>query len=224
MTYRRRSATLAQVVADALRHALREGQYLCGERVTELGIAHEFNVSQNTVRDALHLLAREGWLRERARRGAVVRAFNGEEAEEIYRLWATIEPLAYGWAAEHHNRVDLLGALRPPVEAAQAALNAEDMSGLRAALFGFHHQVAQLAGRPQTAELLAQLHHQAYLMEVYHMHHRSRPQTALIEWVAGYDHLLGIIKFGEVAEVQQALSRRIMDNGRPIIRWLAMTT
>jgi hypothetical protein len=33
---------------------------------------------------------------------------------------------------------------------------------------------------------------------------------------------LGIIKFGDLAAAEQALHDHIMDEGRPIVRWLAM--
>ena len=53
-------STLAESVAGALRHAIFQGAYLGGERLVELTIAQEMNVSQNTVRDALRLLEKDG--------------------------------------------------------------------------------------------------------------------------------------------------------------------
>jgi DNA-binding GntR family transcriptional regulator len=49
-------STLAESVADVLRHAIFQGAYLSGERLVELTIAQEMNVSQNTAREALRLL------------------------------------------------------------------------------------------------------------------------------------------------------------------------
>lgn len=219
-----RHATLSQVVADALRHAIREGQYLSGERLVELTIAHEFNVSQNTVRDALHILEKEGWIQNRARRGAIVRSFDADEAEEIFALWASIERVAFNWATEKGVRVDLLARLRPPIEAARQDFEAGALAQVRLALFNFHYQIVLLANRPQTTEILSRLHHQAYLMDMLFDHKSQRPQEAYDLWIGGYERVLGIIKFGDNQAAQQALVDRILDNGKPIIKWLAMTT
>lgn len=215
-------ATLAQVVADALREALCEGQYLCGERLVESSIAREIGVSQNTVRDALRLLEREAWVEYRARRGVIVRKFDVDEAEEIYALWASVEAVAFRWAVAAISRADLLAALRPPLERARMASAEGAWGEVRAGIFGFHRALAALPGRPRTFELLSRLYNQAVLLDVDHAHRTERTADAYTAWVAGYDHLLGVIKFGVTDDAWRALEARIAENGRPIIRRLAL--
>ena len=89
--------TLAERVAAALRHAIFQEAYLAGDRLVELTIAHDMNVSQNTARDALRLLEQEGLVVKRARYGTHVCDYAPEEAAEIYALWAAVEKLALRW-------------------------------------------------------------------------------------------------------------------------------
>lgn len=218
----RRHATRAQVVADELRNAICDGQYICGERLVESTIARDMGVSQNTVRDALRLLEREAWVVYRARRGVIVPSFDVDEAEEIFALWSSIEALALRWTMERSVRVDLIGALRPAINKAREQFSAGAWAGVRSALFDFHRTLVALPKRPRTAELLTRLHNQAYLLDVDYEQHNPRPPEVYDLWVAGYERVFGIIKFGELDAAQQALEDRIMDNGKPVIRWLAL--
>jgi DNA-binding GntR family transcriptional regulator len=204
--------TLAQSVAAALRQALVDGVYGPGERLIELGIAQEMGVSQNTARDALHLLEREGWIVRRARHGATVRSFTATEAEEHYALWAAVSALALGWAITDVPRGRLVRALQTPIGRARTLLLMDRMvdAPIRAALFEFHEAIGdavEQAGKAQTARLMVGLRNGARLMET------ALPPAPLAYWterVAAYEQLLGVIKFGDVEAAQQAIRARIL--------------
>ncbi|MBK8136480.1 MAG: GntR family transcriptional regulator [Chloroflexi bacterium] len=216
-------ATLAQLVADTLREAIHNGQIACGERLIELAIAQSHNVSQNTVRDALRRLENEGWVRYEARHGVRVRSFDAGEAEEVFALMATVEQLAVGWVFDDHKRAQLLAALTPPVARARDEHNVGQIALRRKALFGFHAALLALTGRSQTQALLRTLHNQAYLLTTDFETH-AESYTHHFEQLEGYEHLLGMLKFGSSAEIQSTLFARILADGRPIVRWLAMHT
>ncbi len=159
-----REITLAESVAAVLRDAIRSGEHLCGERLVELTLAHDFHVSQNTVRDALRILEREGWVVKHARRGVYVRAFNRDEAEELYALWAALEGLALRWAVHEAARGELAHLSQIIAQMEQRA-HALDWPGALEAAFEFHAALVHLARRPQTAEFLFYLHNRARLLE-----------------------------------------------------------
>jgi DNA-binding GntR family transcriptional regulator len=219
-----RSDTLAQTVADTLRQAIWDGVYPCGERLIELTIAHELNVSQNTVREALRILQQEGWLVYYARRGVFVRSFSPDEAEEVYELWAILEGAAFSAVSDKMTRVDLLHALRPFVQEAREYLEAGRWLAAWDALLRFHQAIAQLSERGQTITLLSQLYNQARLLEVEYEFHQPRTLESRWERIEAYEHLLGVIKFADSQTARDALSGRIIDEGKPIVRHLAMHT
>lgn len=219
-----RSETLAQTVADALRQAIWDGVYPCGERLIELTIAHELNVSQNTVREALRILEQAGWVVHHPRRGVFVRAFTPDEAEEVYELWAMLEGAAFSWVADRMTRVDLLNALRPHVHEAKEYLAAGRWLAAWDSLLHFHQEIAQLSERPQTITLLERLYNQIRLLEVEYEFHQARTGEARFQRIEAYEHLLGVIKFADSQAARAALAERIIDEGKPIIRYLAMHT
>lgn len=217
-----RTETLSQIVADTLRQAIWDGAYLCGDRLTELPIAYELNVSQNTVRDALRLLEQQGWVVRQPRRGVFVRAFTAEEAEEVFGLWALLESDALGSVFKRLTRVDLLAALRPNIETAQDQLKKGHWLAARNALLGFHQTIATLADRPQTQQWLNQLYNQVRLMEIEFEQQTQLPPHAQAQLISTYEHLMGIVKFAAPEAATQALRAHILENSKPIIRYLAM--
>jgi len=214
-------ATLAQLVADSLRGAIRRGQYACGERLIELAIAQSHSVSQNTVRDALRQLEAEGWVRYEARYGVRVRRFDAGEAEEVFALIATLESLALSWVFDEKNRTQMLTALTPPVVRARQEHNVGQIGLRREALFGFHGALLALTGRTQTQALLKVLHNQAFLVTT-DFETRAEQYVHHSEQMDGYEHMLGMLKFGSSAEAQAAVHARIIADGKPVVRWLAM--
>lgn len=218
------SNTRAHTIADRLRQAIREGVYLSGERLIELNIAREFGVSQNTVRDALWWLEQEGWLMRQARHGVSVRAFSTDEAEEVYALWALLARAAFTWAAEKWTRVALLNQIRPPITMARRRWSTGQWSAARESIWEFHRLLSQLAGRSQTSTLLSRLCNQAWLLQMdyeFNMPHSTDDREA---WIEGYEQLLGVIKFADSSNAAHALHERILEDGKPVIRWLAMHT
>lgn len=216
-------ATLAQLVADTLRSAIRSGAYHSGERLIELAIAQSQNVSQNTVRDALRQLEAEGWVRYEARRGVRVRRFDPDEAEEIFALMAAVERLALEWAFAEHSRSALLTALTPPLEDARVYHALGQIAERRESLFAFHAALGELPGRPQTRQMLAALHNQALLVTT-HYEIRAASLSHHAAQIERYEHLLGVLKFGTLEEAADALHTRILADGKPVIRWLALNT
>ncbi len=216
------SATRAQQTAEQLRQTIRDGYYTCGERLVESKIAQEIGCSQNTVRDALRQLEGEGWVHYRARHGVSVRSFTADETEEIFALWGTLERLAFAWTMETHSRVTLLNALRPRVERAHIHINEGRWTAARQCLFEFHAVIAEHSGHARTIATLAQLRNQAYLIDTDYHVHISAPADMRYERIQAYDKLLGVLKFGTLDKVKDALEHRIHDLGKPLIKWIAM--
>ena len=216
-----RGDTLAQSVASALRQAIQDGFYICGDRLIELAISQEMNVSQNTAREAIHILEQEGWAQKRARYGSHVYMFTREEAEEVYALWSSTSALALGWALENIPRAQLTQSLHPVIDNARAQVDAGNTHGVLSTLFTFHEAlelvIERTGKRPQTAALLMRLRNQARLLEL--TRERLQPRTRA-EWdalVGEYEHLIGIVKFADSSAAHEAISQRIASDGKALV-------
>src|SRR5215207_3728904 len=156
--------TLVDSVAGALRDLLLTGHTMCGERLVEIALAHEMNVSQNTVRDALRVLEAEGWVVRYARRGVYVRSFTPADADEVYALLAAVESVALEWVLDRMTKARAAELRRPLMQARRAAMT-NDPYGALEALFGFHEALVASADKPLTSDFLRRLTNYARLLE-----------------------------------------------------------
>ena len=190
-----RHVTLSEIVADVLRQAICDGTYVCGDRLVELTIAHEMNVSQNTARDALRILEREGWVVKRPRYGVYVRDFSATEVDEIYLLRGALEPLMIEWAfanglSSHTEQ------MREFYDEARNFADLGNLRGMRRSLAAIHESWLSIGDHPRTAEILTHLHNQCCLLEatldIYH-----EPDSCPQQVLSHYDTLTTVITEGD---------------------------
>jgi DNA-binding GntR family transcriptional regulator len=85
------TASAADLVYEALRKAIVEGDLAEGESLRQDQIARMFNISRIPVREALSRLEQHGLITTKRYKGAVVAGLSIEEIEEIFEFRALIE-------------------------------------------------------------------------------------------------------------------------------------
>ncbi len=207
------TATLAQSVAETIREAILNGEYLSGERLVELTLARSLGVSQNTVRDALRILEQEGWVIKLARRGVYVRSFTIEDALEIYTLLASVETLALVWATSQMTKA-IRAELGNILDRARKAAHLSQRREAIETLFQFHLRIAQLAEKPLTKQLMEQLYNQARILEAVRQARAPHNPHELHAQINGHEHLLELIDADDMPGAQRALRELIAAYGR----------
>lgn len=81
------SESLTEQIAQYLGNQIVNGQLKAGDRIQELRIAEELNVSRGSVREALLILERRHLIHILPRRGAVVAEMTESEVRALYELW-----------------------------------------------------------------------------------------------------------------------------------------
>lgn len=198
------STTRAEALAEKLRQEIRNGDYICGERLVELTLSQQMNVSQNTVRDALHILQDEGWIIKHARRGAHVRTFTPSEAAEVYALWAAVEGLALYWAMDSLTK-NHINTLRRLIKQARNYAFTADLRRSNETLLALHAVLAEIANRPQTSALLARLRNQVHLLEVLRQMRAPRSMHAQQAQIMFYEKLISLMQSGDKEGARQLL-------------------
>ncbi|MDH4984209.1 GntR family transcriptional regulator [Aminobacter anthyllidis] len=87
----RQAASAADIVYEALRKAIIEGQLAEGENLRQDQIASMFNTSRIPVREALSRLEQNGLITTERYKGAVVAGLSIAEIEEIFEFRALVE-------------------------------------------------------------------------------------------------------------------------------------
>jgi DNA-binding GntR family transcriptional regulator len=198
------TSTRAENVAETLREGLRHSKYLSGERLVEITLAQEMQVSQNTIRDALRILEQEGWVVKKARRGVFVHTFDQAQIDELCTLRTTLEGLILDWSLPNLTGHDLKQLHRCLDKAAQY-IETMRWFDARQALLRFHTTLVQSAKKPQTADMLARLYNQSCLLENLREMRAPRGLHGWSNQIRAYQTLLQTIETGDVAQAQQTL-------------------
>jgi DNA-binding GntR family transcriptional regulator len=83
-----------QQAAHQIRHAIISGHYKPGDRLIERELTEQLHVSRHPVREALRLLAREGFVDLHRNRGAQVSSVDESSVTEVYAIRMALGRLA----------------------------------------------------------------------------------------------------------------------------------
>ncbi|WP_066265259.1 GntR family transcriptional regulator [Hydrogenophaga palleronii] len=145
---------LYQDVAELLRQRIFRRELEPGSWIDELKIAEEYGISRTPLREALKVLAAEGLVTMKVRRGAYVTEVSEKDLADVYHLLALLESDAAGVVAERASDAELasLQALHNELEAA---------AGERDHFFAineqFHMRVLELANNRWREQMVADL-------------------------------------------------------------------
>lgn len=113
---------LYEEVAELLRQRIFRRELEPGSWIDELKIAEEYGISRTPLREALKVLAAEGLVTMKVRRGAYVTEVSEKDLRDVYHLLSLLEADAAGEVAAHApaSAIAELAALHQELETAQA--------------------------------------------------------------------------------------------------------
>ena len=107
-------------VAELLRQRIFRRELAPGSWIDEMKLAEEYGISRTPLREALKVLATEGLVTMKVRRGAYVTEVSDKDLSDVYHLLALLESDAASVAAQRATDAELkeLQALHGKLEAA----------------------------------------------------------------------------------------------------------
>lgn len=169
---------LYQEVAERLRQRIFDRTLDPGQWIDELGLAAEFGISRTPLREALKVLAVEGLVTMKLRRGAYVTEVSLADVAQVYHLLALLEADA---AASVAARGD--DAARAELQALHDRL--ERQTRQRDAFFAtnerFHMALLRLAGNRWAEQIVGDLRKVMKLARHHSLFRRGRIAESLAE-------------------------------------------
>ncbi|MBE7942054.1 MULTISPECIES: GntR family transcriptional regulator [Ramlibacter] len=98
---------LSETLREAIEEEVATGKLLPGTHLDEIELAQRFGVSRTPIREALSLLAGEGLIEIRPRRGAVVASVSPQRLLEMFEVMAELEAMCARLAARRSAEADL---------------------------------------------------------------------------------------------------------------------
>ena len=169
---------LYEEVAEQLRQRIFRRELEPGSWIDELKIAEEFGISRTPLREALKVLAAEGLVTMKLRRGAYVTEMSEKDLRDVYHLLSLLESDAAGVVAATATPAQLqqLQDLHTELEAA---------AGERERFFAinerFHMRLLELADNRWRSQMVADLRKVMKLNRHHSLFKQGRIEDSLSE-------------------------------------------
>jgi DNA-binding GntR family transcriptional regulator len=149
---------LYEEVAESLRQRIFNRELAPGSWIDELKIAEAFGISRTPLREALKVLAAEGLVTMKVRRGAYVTEVSEQDLAEVYHLLSLLESDAAGSVAAKATASELeeLNALHQQLEAA-AAPEQQDREQFFRVNEQFHMRLLDIADNRWSRQMVVDL-------------------------------------------------------------------
>ncbi len=197
---------LYERVAVRLRERIVAHLLAPGSWIDEQALAAEFGISRTPLREALKVLASEGLVTMKLRRGAYVTEVSDRDLAEVYHLLALLESDAAAHVAEHASDAQIaeLDALHQALEA-----TVHERDAFFAANERFHMRLLEIAGNRWRNQTVADLRK---VMKLYR-HHSLFKQGRLEASLQEHRDIMAALRMRN-AERVQALMRTHLAHGR----------
>lgn len=139
--------TKEEYVADFIREGILSGEIPRGTRLKQAELAEELGLSITPVREALKLLAAEGFVLGATHRGALVAPFAVETAAEVIELRTLLET-RLTVAAMRRMTLSEMGEMQRLGQDFERAFENGDRNAARGANYRFHRYLYALAEQP----------------------------------------------------------------------------
>lgn len=152
----RASESLSEQIAQHLAQQIITGDLVEGERIQELRIAKELNVSRGSVREALLILARRRLIEIYPRRGAVVSEMSSQQVKGLYEVVSIFLQILVRKAAENWRQHDM-DAFAQQLQRLRGLMESNDIEGFHDAAFDFFRMAYRFSINPYIEDVLEDL-------------------------------------------------------------------
>jgi DNA-binding GntR family transcriptional regulator len=209
----RNQSTLSASIVATLKERIIAWQYPPEHRLTEEALCREFQVSRSPVREALRVLATNGFVRRTASRGYAVRQVNLKELEELYEVRLALELYVIEVLAERGAPQAALAALREVWETVRrepTGRKDEDLAELDTA---FHESLTALIDNETLLQQLRAINERLLVFRMIDFAKPDRVESTCLQHL----EVLRRIADRDVTGARAAIKHNI-DDGRIIVR------
>jgi len=196
--------SIREKVYAVVREDILNGRFSPGERMVETRLAEEVRISRTPIREALHMLEREGLLESIPRVGYRVRQMRWSEVEEICGIRVVNETLAARWAMDRIT-LDELGALEENIAISEKETKEGNWKSFVERDAEFHEILARASGSQRLLELcqLLRRHMLRYRVKSLYM------QETVLQALLGHSRILECLRKRDKKGIERAIREHL---------------
>ena len=206
---------LYQEVAERLRQRIFSHELPPGTWVDEQALAEQYGISRTPLREALKVLASEGLVTLKPRRGCYVTEISERDLDEVFTVMALLEGQCAKETAQRASDAELTRLKRIHADL-EAAAESGDINGFFEANQAFHHTLQEIADNRWLLQVITDLRKVIKLSRHHSLFSEGRLEQSLAEHRAILDALLA--RDAEGAELRM---REHISSGRAALARIA---
>jgi DNA-binding GntR family transcriptional regulator len=204
---------LYQEVAERLRQRIFAHELLPGIRIDEQQLAVEYGISRTPLREALKVLAAEGLVTLRPRRGAFVTEISDQDLDEIFPLMAMLEGRC-ALEATRKARPEQIARLEGLHRQLQRFAASNQIGRFFEVNQEFHLRIQEMSGNRWLRQMIQDLRKVLKLTRLFSLGIDGRLQQSLNEHVG----ILEAIRAGDALRAQTMMHDHILAGREALAR------
>lgn len=204
--------TITTQAMEQIRQLIFDGELAAGSDHLESELAGRLGMSRTPVREATLMLAQQGLLEVRPRKGVRIATLSLKDMEEIYAVLTELESLAAAEAAARRYTDEDLADLKGSIEAMDDALAREDREACAEADDMFHSELVRLGGNSRVQTIVSMMGNQVRRARAMTLFIRPLPLKSNEDHRSVYD----AIRSGDAARAREH-HRRHRQHAREVL-------
>jgi DNA-binding GntR family transcriptional regulator len=205
---------LYQEVAERLRERIFSHELKPGAWIDEQAIAEQYGISRTPLREALKVLAAEGLVTLKPRRGCYVTEISERDLDEIFSVMSLLEGQCARDATLHASDTQL-ATIKTLHEELEAAARLDDINAYFEANQAFHHQLQSVAGNRWLQQVIEDLRKVIKLSR----HHSLFSDGRLEQSLAEHRDILAAMLARDAAGAEAAMRTHIGSGRQALARF-----
>jgi len=196
---------IAQEVAADIKRAIANAMIKPGERINETQIARDMGISRSPVREALHMLKKEGVVVSIPYKGTFVNLLGKKDIEDMYIIRGLLEAYAIEKVIENKNE-KILKCLRKNVEDIEKSVEKKRNKEIVTKDLEFHRNICIFSGNKKLIDIWESFQTQIEVLINLESSFYERFQLLAVE----HRELLSLIIEGKVKQAQEKIKAHIL--------------
>jgi DNA-binding GntR family transcriptional regulator len=210
---------LYQEVAERLRQRIFAHELAPGDWIDEQRLADEYGISRTPLREALKVLASEGLVELKPRRGCYVTEISRQDLDDIFPLMAMLEGRCAGDAVRQAKPADI-AELNDIHARLESAADERRIDAFFEVNQEFHKKIQELAGNRRMLSVIQDLRKALKLSRLHSLSLEGRLQQSLAEHRA----IMAAIRARDAASAEKLMHDHILCGREALARMEGKTT
>ena len=196
---------LRDVVFNTLRKAIITGEFAPGERLMEIALAKQLDVSRTPVREAIRMLELEGLVTMIPRKGAQVAQITEKSLRDVIEIRITLEELAASLACQRITAEDKENLKTLHIDFVQA-VDTQDILLIAQKDEQFHDGIFKAADNQRLVNIINNLREQFYRYRLEYVKDMASHSNLIVE----HQHLLDAISQGNTDIAKNIMRQHLL--------------